>query len=145
MLSLSVVSPVKKILQTTCTSVTVPTESGIITILPNHASLFSLLNSGEVIVHTEAKEVSNVVVSGGFVSVMKNEVTLLVDFGINSQEMDEKLIMEAKERAEKMLTEAKSENISEKARADLLHASLQLQFLHRHGKNRGANNPSKTN
>ncbi len=78
-------------------------------------------------------------VSGGFVSVTKDEVILLVDFGINSHELDEKIIMEAKERAEKMLSESNSEIISEKARADLLHASLQLQFLHRHGKNHREN------
>ena len=48
--------------------------------------------------------------------------------------MDEKIILEAKARAEKMVEQSKSENISKIAMADLLHANLQLQFLSRRGK-----------
>lgn len=143
MLTLSVVSPVKKILETTCASVTLPTQSGIITILPSHTSLFSLLNSGEILVKKDGNEVSHVVVSGGFVSVVKDEVILLVDFGISSHELDEKLIIEAQERAKKMLSESQNESMSQKARADLLHAGLQLQFLHHRRKNR--ENVNKSN
>jgi F0F1-type ATP synthase epsilon subunit len=64
-------------------------------------------------------------------------VTLLVDFGVHSDDLDEKLIMEAKTRAEKMLDEAKSENISKTAMADILHANLQLKFLPKIKKHRG--------
>jgi F-type H+-transporting ATPase subunit epsilon len=134
MLSLVVVSPVKKILEIECSKITVPTKSGLITVLTNHAPLFSLLDSGEVVVKNTEGASQSVLVSGGFVSVTDNIVTLLVDYGIHSDELDEKIILEAKARAEKMLEEAKSENISKTAMADLLHANLQLQFLSRHGK-----------
>jgi F-type H+-transporting ATPase subunit epsilon len=130
MLSLSIVSPVKKILDTECTQITLPTQSGEITVLPKHISLFSLLNHGEVVIKGENDSMS-IFVSGGFVSVAKDKVTLLVDFGVRSEELDEKILLEAKERAEKMITESKSENLTKSAQADLLHANLQLQFLHR--------------
>lgn len=137
MLLLSVVSPVKKISEFKCKKVTVPTKTGLITILPSHMSLFSILDSGEVIAQGEEDKEQIIIVSGGFVSVVNDKVTLLVDFGVHSDEMDEKLIMEAKARAEKMIEEAKSENISKAALADLLHANLQLRFLPKHKKNRG--------
>lgn len=137
MLLLSVVSPVKKISEFKCKQVVVPTTTGLVTILPNHISLFSILDSGEVIATDEDGREQIIIVSGGFVSVVQDNVTLLVDFGVHSDEMDEKLIMEAKARAEKMIEEAKSENISKTAMADLLHANLQLRFLPKHKKNRG--------
>lgn len=137
MLLLSVVSPVKKITEIKCRQVTVPTQNGLITILPGHISLFSLLSNGEVIAKDEEGRDELIVVSGGFVSVANDQVMLLVDFGVHSDELDEKIIMEAKARAEKMIQESKDENISKSAAADLLHANLQLRFLPKHKKNRG--------
>lgn len=137
MLSLSVVSPIKKVAEIECEQVTVPTKNGLITILPKHISLFSILDTGEVVVKDVNGKDQIILVSGGFVSVVKDKVTLLVDFGVHSDDLDEKLIMEAKTRAEKMLDEAKSENISKTAMADILHANLQLKFLPKIKKHRG--------
>lgn len=141
-LNLSVVSPVKTVLQTECSQITVPTQSGLITILPSHAPLFSLLHQGEVVVVDENKKPTHLFVAGGFVSVTKNKVILLVDYGIHSDELDEKIILEAKERAEKVIAESKNESLTKIAQADLLHASLQIQFLNRH-KNHHGNNVGK--
>jgi F-type H+-transporting ATPase subunit epsilon len=131
MLDLAVVSPVKKILETECTQITIPTQSGQITILPKHTPLFSLLSNGEAIVKSENSKPQYILVSGGFVSVAKDKVTLLVDFGVKSEELDEKIILEAKELAERVMAESKSENLTKAAQADLFHANLQLQFLYR--------------
>lgn len=134
MLSLSIVSPVKKILETECSQVTIPTQSGLITVLPKHAHLFSLLDDGEVVVKSGKEDPLHILVSGGFINVSDDKVTLLVDYGAHSDDLDEKLILEAKERAEKMLTETASEEMLKAAKADLFHANLQLQFLLRHRK-----------
>jgi F-type H+-transporting ATPase subunit epsilon len=129
MFTLSVVSPIKKIKEIKCRKVTVPTKMGPITVLPNHTPLFSLLSSGEVTLINEIGVEESIVVSGGFISVSKSEVLLLVDFGIISHEIDERKITEAVKRAEKILEEGKSENMLKSARANLLHANLQLRFL----------------
>lgn len=131
MLTLTVTSPVKKITELKCKKITVPTQSGLITILPKHASLYSILSSGEVVAEDESGRDHNIIVSGGFVSVSNDDVSLLVDFGIHSDDLDEKIILEAKERAEKMIEEHKEDNLTKVAQADLLHANLQLQFLSR--------------
>jgi F-type H+-transporting ATPase subunit epsilon len=134
MLSLSVVSPVKNILETTCSLITVPTESGLITILPSHAPLFSLLNHGEVVIKNGNSEPQYILVSGGFVSVSEDKVILLTDYGAKSEELDEEVILEAKKNAEHALEESKSESLTKAAQADLFHANLELQFLYRRGK-----------
>jgi F-type H+-transporting ATPase subunit epsilon len=136
MLSLSVVSPVKKVLEIGCSQITVPTASGEITILPKHAPLFSVLSHGEAIIKSENSEPQYILVSGGFVSVAEDKVILLVDYGAKSEELDEKVILEAKERAEHMLSESKSESLTKAAQADLFHANLELQFLYKRGKRR---------
>ena len=136
MLSLSVVSPVKKILEVNCTQVVVPTKSGEITILPKHAPLYSVLSEGEAIAKLESGDLQYILVSGGFVSVAKDKVILLVDYGAQSEELDEKIILEAKERAEHAIEEAKSDSLTKAAQADLIHANLELQFLYRRGKRR---------
>ena len=56
MLTLSVISPVKKILEVKCSKIIVPTQSGVITILPKHAPIFSLLSSGEVTVKDKSEK-----------------------------------------------------------------------------------------
>lgn len=129
MLNLVVISQEKKILETQCVSVTVPTQSGVITVLPQHAPLCSLLHYGEVVIKIPDQNPSFLLVSGGFVSVLKNKVTLLTDFGVRSEELDEKVIAQAKQRAEETIRDKSSEEMLEKARADLLHASLQLEYL----------------
>ena len=131
-LNLSVVSPVETILQTDCTQITAPTQMGLITILPSHAPLFAILHQGEVVVVDDEKKSTHLFVSGGFINVNKNKVTLLVDYGIHSDDLDEKIILEAKERAEKVIAESVHETLTKKAQADLLHASLQLQFYRKH-------------
>ncbi|MBI3887502.1 ATP synthase F1 subunit epsilon [Candidatus Microgenomates bacterium] len=131
MLSLSVISPEKTVLETQSTSVTVPTSTGLITILPSHAPLFSILQKGEVIVRAQDQQPTSIVVSDGFIGVYNNKVTLLTEFGIHSDELNEAVILEAKERAEKTMAERKDEQEYAKAEAELMKALLQLKFVTR--------------
>lgn len=135
MLALSIVSPIKNILETECKQVTIPTQSGLITILPQHAPLMSLLSQGEVVAIDKQGRPTHVLVSGGFLNVEGDKVNLLVDYGIHSDELDEKVILEAQKRAEKAILESKTEESLKTARAALLHSNLQLQLLTHRGKN----------
>lgn len=133
MLNLTVISQEKKLLETDCLSLSVPTKSGIITILPEHAALFSLLHYGEVVIRTEDNKESYLLVSGGFVSVKKDKVTLLIDFGVRSEDIDEKAVSEAKARAEEAMKNNPTEEVLEKSRAELVRMSLQLEHVQRRG------------
>jgi F-type H+-transporting ATPase subunit epsilon len=131
MLKLKAVSPERKVLEMECSQIMVPTKMGQITILPSHAPLFSVLNYGEVTIWNVEKIQSYLLVSGGFVSVVQNEVVLLTDFGVRSDELDEKAISAAKFRAEQEMKEKGSNQNLSKLQADLLHVNLQMEFLKR--------------
>ena len=130
-MTLSIISPDKKILETDCLQVTVPTTTGIITILPHHTPLYSLLAPGDVIVKSDHKS-DTLVVNSGFVAVAKNKVTLLTDFGIRLEEIDEEIIKEAKQRAEKAMADKVSEEQFTTNKAELFKALLQLNAVKRH-------------
>lgn len=91
--------------QTDIVRITLPTKSGEITVLPNHASLMSALGLGEIEIETESGEVIPVFVDGGTVQVDSNEVEILANVAERAEELDEARIVEAQRRAQKLLEE----------------------------------------
>ncbi len=87
-LYLEIVSPSKIIFSGNVQNVTVPGELGSFQILYNHAPIISNLTIGEVKFLTESGELFRYAISGGFVLVFKNRVTLVSDSLINVQEID---------------------------------------------------------
>ncbi len=132
MMSLSVISSEKVVLETQCEAVTVPTTSGIITILPHHTGLYSLISPGDVILKNKSGDRETLIVNGGFISVFDNRVVLLTDFGIRLEDIDESIIAQAKERAEKAMEDRTSEENFAAAQAELFKALLQLKAVQRH-------------
>ena len=61
-------------------SLTVPSTTGQIQILPEHTSLISLLKEGEVIIEAADGAVSKLPIAGGTVEVTDKEVVALVNF-----------------------------------------------------------------
>lgn len=130
-MQLAIISPEKKILETECTGVTIPTAEGLITVLPHHTPLYSLLAPGEVLVKN-GQQTSTIVVNGGFVTVVNNKVTLLPDFGVRIEDIDEEIISQARERAEKAMEERVSDESYATNRAELFKALLQLKAIKKH-------------
>ena len=75
MLDLEIVTPAKMVAALNADSVTIPTAKGEIGILPNHAPLISTLKSG-VLSYTAQNTTEKLVVSGGFVEVSGNKVSI---------------------------------------------------------------------
>lgn len=126
-LKVVVLSPQKKVLETECSQVTIPTVNGQVTILPRHIPLFTQLAPGEVIVKSDSDRQS-LAVSGGFANIHHNEVVLLVEFGIVSGEIDEQEVAAAKARAEEVLKNLTDEKSTSLAQADLARSVLQLKI-----------------
>jgi len=103
-----IVTPEKIVLKQDILQITVPTTSGEITILPDHIPLVSILQSGVI----EVKRADNIVeiisVSGGFIEVMKDRVVILADTAERAEELDEKRIEEARNKAEELKKTAKN-------------------------------------
>lgn len=79
MLQLKIVSPEKVEYDGKAESVTVPGALGNFEILTNHAPIISSLIDGVVEYVTEKGEKNQITVTGGVVSVQKNEVSLCVE------------------------------------------------------------------
>lgn len=106
-LSLKVVTPERIVYEDTVDSVSLMTEMGEITILPNHVPLVSNLRSGEVRLKKNGEE-SYLVASTGFLEVRPgNQVVILADTAERVEELELEKIEEAKERARKFLTETR--------------------------------------
>jgi len=130
---LVIISPEKKVLEMDCKSVTVPTSEGQITVLPKHISIFSILTAGEVIARTTDKDIS-ITVGGGFVSVSGDKVTILPEFGVKSDEIDEEKVKEAKKRAEEIIKNQEDNKGSALAEATLARSLIELKIAHKRRK-----------
>lgn len=87
MLKLEIVTPEKKVVDAEVDSVTVPTANGEIGILQNHAPLISTLKAG-ILSYTTGSRTEKLVISGGFVEVGTNSVSVLADVAETGDEID---------------------------------------------------------
>ena len=65
-----------------------PGTEGDLGILPHHAALMSMLQPGELIVRKDGEE-TYLAVTGGFLEVMENRISILADAAERSEEIDE--------------------------------------------------------
>ena len=124
-LSIKIVTPERIVFEDEVDSISTMTESGEITILPNHVPLVSLLRAGEMRLMDSGKE-SALAVSTGLIEVRPgNTVIILADTAERSEELELAEIEKAKELAEKRLEEARNKN--DVAYADaLVHLEREL-------------------
>jgi F-type H+-transporting ATPase subunit epsilon len=124
-LHLKIVTPERVVFEDSVDSISVMTENGEITILPNHIPLVTLLRAGEMRLKTNGSELI-LAVSTGLVEVRKgNQIIILADTAERSEELELEEIEKAKILAQKRLDEAKDKN--EVAYADaLVHLEREL-------------------
>jgi F-type H+-transporting ATPase subunit epsilon len=128
MLNLEIVTPERKVLSEAVDSVTVPTASGEIGILTNHAPLISTLKSG-ILAYTKGGATERMVISGGFVEVSANNVSVLADVAEEPEDIDVETARLEREAAEKMVSNWKGteeELESELEKLERAQARLQL-------------------
>ncbi len=128
MLNLEIVTPEKKIFSDTVESVNVPTTSGEVGILTNHAPLISSLKPG-ILSYTKAGASEKMVVSGGFIEVSANNVSVLADIAETASEINVEAARAERDAAEKELNawRGSDEEIEiEKERFARAEARLQL-------------------
>src|SRR5229473_3609230 len=104
-LQLEVVTPERRVLAEQVNSVTVPGRGGEMQILPGHASLISELQAG-VLSYTENGSSSQLHVSGGFVEVSDDKVSVLAEIAERPEEIDAARARLAREQSEKQLSSA---------------------------------------
>jgi len=108
-----------------------PAEMGEVGIAPRHAPLITKLKPGEVRVKISDTETLDFYVSGGLLEVQPHVVTVLADTAIRARDLDEAAALQAKARAEEMLSDKSGKYDLAKAQADLAQAIIQLRTLDR--------------
>ncbi|MGB5718290.1 MAG: F0F1 ATP synthase subunit epsilon [Gammaproteobacteria bacterium] len=128
-LHVDIVSAEAEIFSGTATMVFAPAEMGEVGIAPRHAPLVTRLKPGEVRVQTQEGDEMSFFVSGGMLEVQPHVITVLADTAIRADDLDEAQAMEAKERAEKMLSDKSAELDYAKAQAELAQSIAQLAAI----------------
>jgi len=110
-ITFKIVTPERLVYQNEVDEITAPTKTGVVTVLPNHVGMVSLIDGGEIIVKNE-KESTILHIHKGVIEVKPgSRVTVLADSADHVSELNIEKIKQAKERVERIL--ADKENLSE--------------------------------
>ena len=122
----NVVAPDGQVFNKEVEFVVVPGVTGEIGILPNHAPLVAGLGIGVIRYKDEGVD-KKIAISGGFMEVANNKVTVLAKTAEKAEDIDVERAKAAKERAEKRLQERKPETDVVRAQNALQRALVRLK------------------
>src|SRR5947209_1371893 len=127
-LQLDVITPERRLLSEQVDSVTVPGRGGELGILPGHTPLISELQTG-LLSYTRGGQTLRLLVSGGFVEVNDDRVSVLADLAEFPEEIDAARARAERDEAERRLTAftGPPEELAE-VQARLERASTRLQL-----------------
>ena len=94
-----------------------------------HAPLLSGLQPGPIRVITQSGEEEVYYISGGYLEVQPHGITVLADTALRAEDMDEAAALQAKEDAEKSMSNRDTEFNYSAATAQLAEATAQLRTL----------------
>ena len=107
-----------------------PGFDGQLGILPMHAPLMTMLKPGELTVRKDGENMY-VAVSGGFMEVLGNKVSVLADACERSDEIDEQRAEQAVQRAQERLANRGSDMELERAVSALRRAQVRVDLVRR--------------
>ena len=126
-LILSIVTPEKQLVSEEVDQVNVPGTEGDLGILHDHAPILTVLRSGQLSYEKEGETIV-LVVSGGYLEVSDNRVTVLAETGEFLQEIDRERAERAKTEAEKRLGQTDiSEEVYVETQKKLFRAIARLE------------------
>ncbi|MGB5065264.1 MAG: F0F1 ATP synthase subunit epsilon [Candidatus Competibacter sp.] len=128
-LHVDIVSAEKELFSGPVEMVTAPGELGELGILPRHSQLLTRLKPGQVRVRLQGGDEQLFYVSGGLLEVQPNLVTILSDTAERARDLDEAAAQSAKQRAEQVIADSRSEFEFARAKVELAEAIAQLQTI----------------
>ena len=127
-LKLEVVTPERRVLSESVDAVTLPGLGGELGILPGHTPLISQLQTG-VLSYTTAGKTLQLHVSGGFIEIKDDVVSVLAEIAERPEEIDAARARLSREHTEKQLNAwSGSEQDLEEARVKLERSLVRLQL-----------------
>lgn len=115
--------------------VVAPGIDGELAILPQHAPLMTMLQAGELRVRKSGEEFS-LVVTGGFLEVRPDRVTVLADAAERAEDIDAVRAEEAKRRAEERLSRQLDETDRARTEAALRRSLIRLRVAEKRRRRR---------
>ena len=107
-LYLDIVTPEKRAFAGEVEMVLVPGCEGELGILPAHSPLVTSLRPGELR-YTQGKEETSLAIGTGVVEISHDQVSVLTDMVETGEEIDESVVKEALERAQKALAKEQTD------------------------------------
>lgn len=138
-LEINIITPERIVYHDFADYVSIPGSEGVLGVFPKHTPLFTKIVQGEISIKND-NEYLHLSVAGGFVEIGKDQVTILADSALRSEELEEEKIIEAKKKAEEKLQQKLSRQEYLAAEAQLRRVLLDLRVAGR--KKRG---PAKIN
>jgi F-type H+-transporting ATPase subunit epsilon len=123
---LEIVTAERTVLSDNVDQINAPGAAGRMGVLPRHEPLMTMLVPGELTIIKNG-ESTPFAVSGGFMEVLPDRVTILADTAERADEIDEARADAARKRAEELLRERRSEQETIMAEAQLRRAMVRLR------------------
>jgi F-type H+-transporting ATPase subunit epsilon len=127
---LEIVTAEREVYSDDVEAVNAPGVEGDLGILPHHAPLMTGLQPGELMIRKDGRD-EFLMVSGGFLEVMGNRVTILADACERSDEIDEQRAQEAMKRAQERMESRSADLDLEQAAIAFRRAETRLRIARR--------------
>lgn len=114
----------------------VPGVVGELGVLPQHAPLLTMIQPGVLRIVKRDDEIE-MVISGGFIEVREDRVTILADAAERAEEIDVARADAARQRAQTLLSERAAEMDLSRAQAELARALARLKAAERRRRRTG--------
>ena len=134
---LEIVTAEREVYSDDVEAVNAPGVEGDLGILPHHAPLMTGLQPGELMIRKDGRD-EFLMVSGGFLEVMGNRVTILADACERSDEIDEQRAQEAMTRAQERVESRSADLDLEQAAIAFRRAETRLKIVRRRRTRTGA-------
>lgn len=126
LLQLNIVTPERHMVTDKVDQVNVPGSEGDLGILYDHAAILTAMRPG-MLSYQKGAETIYMVVSGGYLEVTDNRVTVLAETAEFLNEIDRTRAEKARAEAESLLTTAQSEDEFREAQLKLFRAIARLE------------------
>ena len=129
-MSLEIITAENRIYGDDVDLVVAPGIDGQLGVLPHHAPLMTMLQPGEILIRKDGDD-TFLVVTGGFMEVIGNKVTILADACERFEEIDEARAQAAVQRAQERLASQESDIQLERALSAMRRAQVRLNVVRR--------------
>jgi len=127
-MQIAVVTGEREIYRGEAEEVVVTGVEGEMGILPHHAALLTALKPGELRIKLGGAE-DDLFISGGFMEVYNNTVTVLADAAEHAEDIDVSRAEQARRRAQERLAEVKDERERAAISGELERAVVRLRIV----------------